>query len=144
MKPNHFALACVLALAMTSTAQAKDIGCKMDYSITGWSVVYKHSHGTGTVFCNNGQSMRVKIKAKGVGLTAGKWRIENGNGRFANVRNISEVLGKYAHGEAHAGVVKSVSSQVITKGKVSLALAGHGEGIDLGVDIGQLTISRAD
>jgi len=141
-------LAGVLAMAACGFAAASnryvgDINCKMDYSITGWSAIYKHSSGTGTVHCDNGQTMRVKIKAKGVGLTAGKWRIDNGNGRFSGVHNIAEVLGKYAHGEASAGVVKSVSSQIVTKGNVSLALAGHGEGVNLGVDIGQLTISRA-
>jgi len=148
MKSNNIsvlAASLALMLAMPLTAQASDpeLDCKLDYSITGWSAIYKHSNGSGTVHCANGQTMHVKITAKGVGLTAGKWRIDDGNGRFSDVHNIDQVLGKYAHGEAHAGVVKSVSSQVLTKGNVSLALAGHGEGVDLGVDIGQLTISRA-
>jgi hypothetical protein len=140
-------LACALALAASAPVQASErskgeIDCKLDYSITGWSAIYKHSDGSGTVHCDNGQTMNVKITAKGVGLTAGKWRIDDGHGRFSDVHHIDDVLGKYAHGEAHAGVVKSVSTQVLTKGSVSLALAGHGEGVDLGVDIGQLTISR--
>jgi hypothetical protein len=149
MKANNISLiaaslACALALAASSPAQASsaDLDCKLDYSITGWSAIYKHSEGTGTVHCANGQTMPVKIAAKGIGLTAGKWRIDDGNGRFTDVHNISEVLGKYAHGEAHAGAVKSVSAQVLTKGKVSLALAGHGEGVDIGVDIGQFRITR--
>lgn len=138
-------LALIIAGSFSSVASAHsgaEIDCKMDYSITGWSAIYKHSSGSGLVHCNNGQTMRVKITAKGIGLTAGKWRIDDGNGRFSDVHDISEVLGKYAHGEAHAGVVKSVSSQVVTKGNISLALAGHGEGVDLGVDIGQFVISR--
>jgi hypothetical protein len=147
MKRSNFSvlaasLACAFAMAHSTPAFATDIDCKLDYSITGWSAIFKHSSGSGTVHCNNGQTMRVKIKAKGIGLTAGKWRIDNGNGRFSDVNDISEVLGDYAHGEAHAGVVKSVSSQVLTKGNVSLALAGHGEGVDIGVDIGQFTLSR--
>jgi hypothetical protein len=148
MKTNNISvlaasLACVMALATSAPVQASpELDCKLDYSITGWSVIYKHSEGSGTVHCANGQTMPVKITAKGVGLTAGKWRIDDGNGRFSDVHNISEVLGKYAHGEAHAGVVKSASAQVLTKGKVSLALAGHGEGVDIGVDIGQFRISR--
>ena len=147
MKPSNISvlaasLACAFAMATASPARAADIDCKLDYSITGWSAIYKHSSGSGVVHCNNGQTMNVSIKAQGVGLTAGKWRIDNGNGRFSDVSNISQVLGKYAHGEAHAGVVKSVSSQVLTKGNVSLALAGHGEGVDLGVDVGQFVISR--
>jgi hypothetical protein len=141
-------LACALALAATSSPVRADehpgaeLDCKLDYSITGWSIIYKHSKGVGTVHCNNGQTMNVRIKAKGLGLTAGKWRIDNGNGRFSDVHNIREVLGKYAHAEAHAGIVKSGSAQVLTKGHVSLALAGHGEGVDLGVDVGQFVISR--
>jgi len=141
-------LVCALALSVTSTpAHAEErsgaeIDCKLDYSITGWSIIYKHSNGSGNVYCTNGQRMRVRIKAKGVGLTAGKWRIDDGNGRFSDVHDISQVLGKYAHAEAHAGVGKSGSAQVLTKGNVSLALAGHGEGVDLGVDVGQLVISR--
>jgi hypothetical protein len=139
-------LALILAGSLSTAASAHpagpEIDCKLDYSITGWSAIYKHSEGSGLVHCDNGQTMKVKITAKGVGLTAGKWRIDDGNGRFSDVHDIAEVLGKYAHGEAHAGVVKSVSTQVVTKGNISLALAGHGEGVDLGVDIGQLVISR--
>ena len=147
MKPKNISLlaaslAVALAMTLPTPASGGEIACKLDYSITGWSAIYKHSRGAGTVHCSNGQTMSVKISAKGVGLTAGKWRIDNGNGRFAGVNNINEVLGKYAHGEASAGAVKSVSSQVLTKGNVSLALAGHGEGVNLGVDIGQFKISR--
>jgi hypothetical protein len=53
------------------------------------------------------------------------------------------VLGNYAQGEAHAGITKSGTAQVLTKGTVSLAIAGHGEGIDLGVDVGEFTLKPA-
>ena len=43
---------------------------------------------------------------------------------------------------ANAGVVKSGEAQVLTKGPVSLALAGNGEGVNIGVDVGQFTISQ--
>jgi hypothetical protein len=86
--------------------------------------------------------MSVKINAKGGGLTVGKSRIENGVGEFSGVHNISEVLGTYATAEAHAGAVKSSKAQVMTKGEVSLALAGKGEGWDLGVAFGKFVISR--
>ena len=46
-------------------------------------------------------------------------------------------------GEASAGVVKSGTAQVLTKGTVSLALAGAGEGVDLGISFGKFTISQA-
>jgi hypothetical protein len=60
------------------------------------------------------------------------------------VHRMSDVLGSYAQAEAHAGVVKSGTAQVLTKGPVSLALAGAGEGVDLGIDVGEFTLSRRD
>ncbi|WHZ20324.1 MAG: hypothetical protein OJF55_002473 [Rhodanobacteraceae bacterium] len=121
---------------------APDLDCKLSFSLTGWSLLYKHADGVGTVTCENGQSMRVKIAVKGGGLTAGKWHVDHGKGKFTDVHTIDDVLGRYVQGEAHAGIVKSGTAQVLTKGTVSLALAGHGEGIDLGVDVGAFTISR--
>ncbi|HET7562446.1 MAG TPA: hypothetical protein VFJ87_08720 [Rhodanobacteraceae bacterium] len=121
---------------------APDLDCKLKFSLTGWSLIYKHADGVGTVTCENGKSMPVKISVKGGGLTAGKWHIDNGTGRFTDVHRISDVLGRYAQGGAHAGLIKSAHAQVLTKGNVSLALAGHGEGIDLGIDVGAFTISR--
>jgi len=121
---------------------APDLDCKLTFSLTGWSLIYKHADGVGRVTCENGRSIPVKISVKGGGLTAGKWHIDHGKGKFTDVHSINDVLGRYAQGGAHAGVVKSAEAQVLTKGTVSLALAGHGEGIDLGVDVGAFTISR--
>ena len=138
------ALAGALSLGALSTAQAAeaDIDCKLHYNLTGWSIVYKHTTGRGTVTCTNGQSMPVHVSAKAVGLTAGKWHIDHGVGRFSDVHNISEVLGRYAQASANAGVVKSGEAQVLSKGAVQLALAGGGEGVNLGVDIGAFRITR--
>ena len=93
--------------------------------------------------CADGTSLPVKISVKGAGLTVGKSKVDNGSGHFTNVHNIADVLGSYAQGEAHAGVVKSGSVQLLTKGTVSLALAGTGEGIDLGIDVGDFTLTKA-
>jgi opacity protein-like surface antigen len=132
-----------LTSAWAPAAQAAgSVDCKLRFNLSGWSVFYKTSSGSGTVHCSNGQSMSVKINAKGGGLTVGKSRIENGVGEFSGVHNISEVLGTYATAEAHAGAVKSSKAQVMTKGEVSLALAGKGEGWDLGVAFGKFVISR--
>jgi len=38
--------------------------------------------------------------------------------------------------------VKSGEAQVLSKGEVSLALAGNGQGVDIGVDLGEFTITR--
>ncbi len=138
-------LACALGVVAAPQARAADAGidCKLHYSLTGWSLIYKHTSGKGTVTCNNGQSMRVLLSAKAVGLTAGKWHIDNGTGTFTDVRSIRDVLGGYAQASANAGVAKSGEAQVLTKGPVSLALAGKGEGVNIGVDIGQFRIKAA-
>jgi hypothetical protein len=53
------------------------------------------------------------------------------------------LFGSYAQGDASAGVVKGGTAQVMTKGTVSLALAGAGEGVELGISFGKFTINRA-
>jgi hypothetical protein len=116
------------------------ITCKLNFNLAGWSIFYKTASGTGTVSCDNGQSMPVKIRAKGGGLTVGKSRIENGSGEFSGVFNIKDVLGTYASSEAHVGVSKSAKAMAMTKGSVSLAVAGKGEGWDLGVAFGKFVI----
>src|SRR5690606_30447666 len=106
------------------------------------SLFYKTGSGTGTVSCSNGQRMAVKIRSKGGGVTVGNTRIENGRGEFSGVTRIEDVLGTYVTAEAHAGAGKSAKAQVMTKGEVSLALAGKGDGWDLGVAFGKFVISR--
>lgn len=120
-----------------------DLDCKLQFSLSTWSAIYKHSEGSGVVTCEDGKTMRVSIVAKGVGLTVGKSRVDGGTGRFSDVHTLADVFGSYAQAEAHAGVVKSGTAQVLTKGEVSLALAGAGEGVDLGIDIGEFTLTRA-
>jgi hypothetical protein len=120
-----------------------ELDCKLKFSLSTWSVIYKHSEGSGVVTCENGKSMNVNIVAKGAGLTVGKSHVDAGTGRFSDIHRISDVLGDYAQAEAHAGVVKSGTAQVLTKGTVSLALAGDGEGVDLGIDVGKFTLTHA-
>ena len=129
-----------------STAHAADgpkIDCKMKFSLTGWAAIYKHAEGAGTVSCSNGRTYPVNIVAIGGGLTAGKYKVEGGTGKFSDVYDVGEIFGSYAQGEANAGVVKSGTAQVLTKGNVSLALAGAGEGVNLGISFGKFTVERA-
>ncbi|MGC8517441.1 MAG: hypothetical protein ACP5P4_02785 [Steroidobacteraceae bacterium] len=125
-----------------AVAAGRSMECKMRFSTTSWSAIYKQMKGTGVVTCANGTTMRVRISAESVGLTAGRSRINHGVGTFTDVHSIHDVLGSYAQGEASAGMMKSGSVQVLTKGTVSLALSGTGRGIDLGVSVGKFTISR--
>ena len=132
--------ASVLALCALVPAHAGEIDCKLRFSMSGWSVFYKTSSGEGTVSCDNGQRLAVRISAKGGGLSFGKSKIENGTGEFSGVRDIRDVLGTYATAEAHAGATKSAKAQAMTKGDVSLALAGKGSGWDVGVAFGKFVI----
>jgi hypothetical protein len=134
-------LLCASAAVLPSTATAQAlITCNMDFQMSGWSAFYTTASGTGTVTCDNGQTLAVRVKAKGGGLSVGKSSITNGAGRFGNVRNVRDVLGSYASVEAHAGTEKSAGAQAMTNGDVSLALSGTGEGWNLGVALTKFTI----
>jgi hypothetical protein len=119
------------------------LDCNMKFNLTGWSAIFKHAEGTGLINCSNGKSYPVNIVAYGGGLTVGKYKVENGTGTFSDVYSVSDLFGDYAQGEANAGVVKSGTAQVLTKGTASLALAGSGTGVDLGISFGKFTISQA-
>ena len=145
MRLRHFASASALLIGLAvlpAAVQARELSCRMSFQLSGWSVFHKTATGSGTVTCSNGQSMHVKLRAKGGGLTVGKSHIDNGTGKFTDVHKIADVLGTYAQGDASAGLGKSGTAQVLTKGTVSLALAGSGEGVDLGVSFGGFTIER--
>lgn len=138
------AVVCAVGFACTQAQAAEaNLDCKLKFSLSGWSAIYKHAEGSGMVTCENGSSLRVSIASKGGGLTVGKSHIDNGTGKFSDVHSINDVLGSYAQGEAHAGIVKSSTAQVLTKGPVSLALAGTGKGVDIGIDVGEFTLARA-
>ena len=84
----------------------------------------------------------VSIQAKGGGLTFGRTRISDGRGRFTGATSASAITGTYAAAEAHAGAGRAGNAQVLTKGNVSLALAGSGEGWSLGVGFGKFVLTR--
>jgi hypothetical protein len=132
----------LLVSGLGATAQAGSVDCKLKFTISGWSAFYKRSDGTGTITCTNGQSMRVTLRGRGGGPTVGKSTIRNGTGEFSGVSDIRELLGTYVSAEAEAGAVKSAKANVVTKGEVSLALSGTGEGWAVGVAFGKLTIKR--
>jgi len=136
----------ILLLCSPGLALAQDdsgyIECKMKFSLKGWSAIYKTSSGEGVITCDNGQKAAVTIEARGGGLTVGKTEIEDGVGNFSDVKDISECFGTYAQAEAHAGAGKSADATAMTKGPVSLALAGTGRGVDLGIAFGAFIIEK--
>ena len=141
---RSLAFVAVLALAMIGLAPARaeaKTKCDLTFGIKEWAAIYKHATGSGTITCSNGQRAHVTIVSKGGGLTAGKFRIE-GHGEFTEVGDIHELFGTYAQAQANAGAVKSGEATVVTKGDISLALAGKGEGWDVGVSFGKFTITE--
>ena len=132
----------LIAVAPAGAVDQPTTDCRMDYTLKGWSIFYKTSRGSATITCDNGQTATAKISAKGGGLTAGKSQIREGYGKFSEVGDIRELFGTYAMATAAAGAGKSSEAQALTKGEVSLALAGNGTGIELGVSFGKFTITR--
>ena len=133
---------CLLAVAlMVDAAPARaHTKCDLAFHLEDWSAFYKTAHGWGRVTCDNGQVRRVALRMKGGGVTVGRSAI-SGHGDFSAVHDVRELYGDYANAEAHAGIVRSAAGQVVTKGTVSLAFAGKGHGVDLGIAFGKLTIA---
>jgi hypothetical protein len=134
----------VLAFAVIAAVpmQAGTV-CEMTFTMSGWSAFYKTSSGTGTIKCDNGEKAKVKVSAKGGGITFGRSKIKDAIGKFTEVDSISDLFGSYAQGEAHAGAGKSAKASVVTKGDISLAIAGKGTGVDVGIAFGKFTIEKA-
>ncbi|MFI5179560.1 MAG: hypothetical protein ACHQO8_13400 [Vicinamibacterales bacterium] len=132
-----------IALIGMSAALADErpaVDCTIRFHLSGWSAIYERVDGTGIVACSDGTSLPVEIEARGAGLTVGKPKVTIGTGKFAPVHQISDVIGTYEEDDVDAGVVKSGEAQLLTNGKVSLGLAGKGEGYDLGIGIAGFTI----
>ncbi|MEA2691596.1 MAG: hypothetical protein QOJ16_983 [Acidobacteriota bacterium] len=138
---SALALAATIAMAAPSSAAALT-KCQMRYDMKEWSIFYKQGKGAGTITCDNGQTADVTLEAKGGGVTAGKGEIHDGVGKFSDVADIADIFGTYASASAKAGAGNSASAQAMTKGEVSLALTGKGQGIELGISFGKFTITR--
>lgn len=132
----------VLAPLAFSADSPKAKDCDMTYTLKGWSAVYKTAKGEGTITCKSGETAQVAIDVKGGGVTFGKTEIYNGKAEISGVHSINEIYGSYAAAAAHAGVVKAGAVSVMTKGEVSIALSGTGEGMDVGIDFSKFTIAK--
>ena len=123
-------------------AGAPDLGCSLRFSLSTWSTLQRHSEGSGIVTCENGDVLRVRIVATGAGLASSQSFVDGGSGTFADVHSLGEIFGVYA--EATEGArVRTSAAQVLSKGPVSLALAGRGHGVDLGVGISEFILTRS-
>ena len=143
---KNIATLCLLvlagALAAATPAAAATTKCELKFTLKGWAAFYKTASGSGTITCDNGQTAKVSLNAKGGGLAAGKSKVDDGYGKFSEVSDIRELFGTYVQGGASAGAGKSAEASVVTKGDISLALAGHGTGIELGVSFGKFIITK--
>lgn len=142
MRTFAFALFLLTMAAAPAAMASGALECRLNFTMSGWSAFYKTSSGDGTVSCNNGERLNVRISAKGGGISFGKTEIDDGVGVFSDVYNIRDVIGGYATAEAHAGAGRSVKAQVVTKGPISLALTGKGRGWDIGIAFGSFVISE--
>jgi hypothetical protein len=143
MKRPIIALAIAVALGLPAVSVAMpDTDCVMRFDLSSWAVLYKHAAGHGTITCKNGASMKVKLTANGGGLALSKSTIKDGKANFTGLHSINDALGTYVAADADTGIVKHGDAQVLTKGEVSMSLAGAGKGLGLGVTVGGFTIAR--
>ena len=142
MRKFAFALFLLMMAAAPAAMASGALGCRLNFTMSGWSAFYKTSSGDGTVSCNNGERLNVRISAKGGGISFGKTQIDDGVGVFSDVYNIRDVIGGYATPAGHAGAGPSVKAQGVTKGPISLALTGKGRGWDIGIAFGSFVISE--
>jgi hypothetical protein len=140
-------VALAVALLGTSSVFAEDatgIECTIRFQLQGNWTIYERADGTGMVSCADGTAIPVVVEARGLGLSIAKSKIGTGTGNFGHVHRISDVIGSYAQTGVDAAAMKSGPAQLLTKGGVSLALAGKGNGLDLGIGVERFTISRAN
>jgi hypothetical protein len=159
MKLTHVATRTVLcallvlagAIATAYTAETPDkeanerlLDCEMKFDLKGRSAFYETASGAGTITCNNGQMAKLSIRATGGGMTFGRSEVVDGTGEFSEARTIDELFGSYVQAEVFAGKGRSAAVQVLTKGRISLVLAGTGRGVDFGFGFETFTIERTN
>lgn len=148
MSRNATIAAALLAIASlaqfpapANADETADLGCSLQFSLSTWSTLHKHSEGSGIITCENGGLLRVRIVATGAGLAGGKSPVDGGTGVFTAVHSIGEILGAYTR-PADAAHAKASEARILSKGTVSLALAGRGDDAGLGIGIGEFILTR--
>jgi hypothetical protein len=139
-------VALVIALIGTSSVFAESatgIECTIRFQLKKNWAVYERADGPGMVSCADGTAIPVVVVDRGAGLSVGVSKI--GTGNFSNVHRISDVIGSYAQTGMQGGTATSSrQAQLMMKGGGSLALAGTGEGSDLGIGLASSAIRRMD
>src|SRR5215467_4038545 len=130
------------ACVFVPVAYAGSTKCLLTFDLHEWAALYESATGNGKITCDNGQSANVAIRSKGGGLSVGKFTIKDGRGSFTDVSSIDEVFGKYVATERDAAAAKAADAWVMTKDKVSLALAGTGKGWELGFSVDEFIITK--
>jgi len=135
-------LVLLAACLMAPVAYAGSTKCTLTFDLQEWAAMYESAKGSGKITCDNGQAADVTIRGKGGGLSVGKFKIKDGRGSFTEVSSIDEVFGKYVATERDAAAAKAADAWAMTKGKVSLALAGTGQGWELGFSVDEFIIEK--
>lgn len=144
---NRWAAVSIVALTgylWAPVAYAGSTKCTLTFDLHEWAALYESATGTGKITCDNGESARVTIRSKGGGLSVGKFKISDGRGSFTDVSSINQVFGTYVAADTSAGARKAADAWVVTKDKVSLALAGTGEGWELGFSVAEFVITKQE
>lgn len=121
----------------------RTMGCEMRFNLQSQSGFYETAKGEGLLMCDNGQTAKLHLRATGGGSVFGRSEFVDGTGRFSDARTIDELLGSYFQAEVHAATGGSSAVQVLTKGAISLVLAGTGRGVDFGFTFEKITVERA-
>lgn len=130
-------------LAEEEMAESK-IKCEMAFSMKGWAALYRTASGSGTITCSNGEKIEVVLESRGFGLAAGEAEVSDARGVFSPVVNTEELLGTYIGRSAVAAAGKADAAGAFTKGDVSLAVYGEGEGKGLAEGGAKVTIKRKE
>lgn len=119
-----------------------DLVCTLRFSLSAWSFIGKHSEGSGVVTCVGGETARVRIVARGAGLSSGNSHVDGASGKFTDVHDLAEILGTYTDDTACRQTARCPDAQVLRNGDVLLALSGSNKDVDLTMGLGEFTLTR--
>lgn len=142
------ALGLVVLVALTARAEDEKpqskIKCEMEFSMKGWAALYRTASGSGTITCSNGETIDVELESRGFGLAAGEAEVSDARGVFSPVAKTEQLLGTYIGRSAVAAAGAADAAGAFTKGDVSLAVYGEGEGKGLAAGGARVTIKRKE